>query len=369
MSRAERLSALRELETVRHSRVLTYFLSDRESFPPGLPGIATSMASEPQLRFVDILRRMGHVERLDLLLYTRGGATESVWPLVNVLRSHCAHFAVLVPFRAHSAGTMVCLGADEVVMSDFAELSPIDPTTGNQFNPRDPSNPAAQYGISVEDVVAYFDLAEQRAHIESETARVEVLRQLIQTVHPLALGNVQRVYQLIRRLAVRLLQLHLTDHGEAHENHLDHIVDGLTKEFYSHVHAISRDEAINLMGTWIRGPNTDEQGPLLALFDKYVSDLHLMEKFNVPTVLGSEQTKPVTVVGGFIETTDHSVRYETELEIIQRPVTPGLPQGFPQPQPAASGGPKAYDFVVRRTGWTEDSLNSEEEREADDQQL
>jgi hypothetical protein len=174
VAREQRLQAIQALEQQRNSRVISYFLSDRESFPPGLPGLAALLASEPQLLFVDILRDLGHVPRLDLFLHTRGGTTESVWPLVTILREYCDHLAVLVPFRAHSAGTMICLGADEVVMSDFAELSPIDPTTGNQFNPRDPVNPTAQYGISVEDVVAYFELAKDRAELKSETARIDL---------------------------------------------------------------------------------------------------------------------------------------------------------------------------------------------------
>jgi ClpP class serine protease len=70
-----------------------------------------------------------------------------------------------VPYKAHSAGTMIALGADEIVMSDLSEISPIDPSTANVFNPSDPTNLQNKIPISVEDVIAYFDLAKNSCSI------------------------------------------------------------------------------------------------------------------------------------------------------------------------------------------------------------
>ncbi|MGD0041230.1 MAG: hypothetical protein ABSE84_12555, partial [Isosphaeraceae bacterium] len=162
MSIAERRARIADLERVRGSRVVSYVLSDRETFPPGVPGFNPPM-QEIHPWVIELIRDWERVDRLDLVLHTRGGAIESVWPLVSALRARCKTLGVIVPFRAHSAGTLVCLGAREIVMDDFSELSPIDPTTGNPFNPRDPGNPQAQLGISVEDVAAYFDLARDLA--------------------------------------------------------------------------------------------------------------------------------------------------------------------------------------------------------------
>ena len=57
---------------------------------------------------------------------------------------------------------MIALGADEIVMSNLSELSPIDPSAANVFNPPDPMNPQNRIPISVEDVMAYFDLAKNK---------------------------------------------------------------------------------------------------------------------------------------------------------------------------------------------------------------
>ena len=58
-----------------------------------------------------------------------------------MIREYCDKFSVLVPDKAHSAATMIALGADEIVMSNLSEISPIDPSTANVFNPQDPQNP------------------------------------------------------------------------------------------------------------------------------------------------------------------------------------------------------------------------------------
>ncbi len=348
MSYAERAGALRSLEAARQSRILAYFLSDRETFPPGAPGFATMLSTEPQLIIVELLKEIGYVDRLDLFLYTRGGATECVWPLVVVLREHCKTLSVIVPFRAHSAGTMICLGADEVIMTDFAELSPIDPTTGNQFNPRDPTNPLNQFGISVEDVVAYFKLSEDLAQIRDEANRLEVFKQLTTNVHPLALGNVQRVYLLIRRLAQRLLSLHMDENEQS--KLINDIIEGLTTQFYSHVHAVLRKEAQALLGDWVKAPTEAERPIIEGLLDMYVADLRLTERYSVPAEMGQNPLADVTATGAYLETTTQSYAHETVMTISQRA---NVPPGFPIAGSGSLGPgvPRAYDFAIQRMGW------------------
>lgn len=354
MAYEDRRARIRALERARDSRVLTYVLSDRPTVPPGVPGFQVQIDGQVQWPVKELLRQIGHVPRLDLFLYTRGGSTDAVWPLVSLLREYCDTFAVLVPFRAHSGGTMICLGADEIVMLEESELSPIDPTTGNQFNPIDPANPSNRLGISVEDVAAYFRLATDRADLAAEAYRAEVFKQLVSSVHPLALGNVQRVYLQIRRLAERLLALHLDAQGEAVQ--IETITKGLTEEFFSHVHAVTRREAIALLGDWVRGPRDDEAVAIRGLFDEYASgELRLGDSYNLPEVIGDEPRMDLTVVGGLLETSELSYRYETKMRIAQRPAFPPGIQVQIQPgaviplQPWVS---RSFDFGLMSAGWT-----------------
>jgi pimeloyl-ACP methyl ester carboxylesterase len=107
---------------------------------------------------------------LALVVYTLGGDANAPWPFVNFLRSYCDELFVLVPFWAHSAGTLIALGADKIYMTRFATLSPIDPSVTNEFNPQDPANPGERIPVAVEDVLAFFQLASEQGADESDLA-------------------------------------------------------------------------------------------------------------------------------------------------------------------------------------------------------
>ena len=350
---ATRRELIAQLEKVRGSRVLTYFLSDREAFPPAVPGFsALQLATEPHLLVVDQLRRIGKPDKLDLFLYTRGGDTNSVWPLVSLLREHCKKLGVIVPFKAHSAGTLVCLGADEVIMTEMSELSPIDPTTTNAFNPRDPGNTQVPLGISVEDVTAYLRLAYERVGITSRQQKIEVLKELTRRVDPLALGNVERVYMQIRQLALRLLTLHMTEPKNSAK--CDKIIEALTEKFYSHLHIITRKEAIRLLGDWVRPPNTKEESLIWELFNSYADTFDIRHRLNLPEYMGDEPTRDLSVTGALIESTELSHMFTTEMRVIQRPNLPPNVQIQVQPGNVLPLSPmfgRAFDFSIRRVGW------------------
>src|SRR5262249_33609661 len=155
-----------------------------------------------------VLKESDTSRGIDLCVYTRGGDVNAVWPVVSILREFDADFEVLVPFRCHSAGTLVALGAKTIVMGPLSELSPIDPSTGNQFNPPDPRNSDSKLAISVEDVRAYrtfiADQLSDSVDTEERAPDVPIERiapfidRLATQVHPLALGNVQRVLLQVR---------------------------------------------------------------------------------------------------------------------------------------------------------------------------
>ncbi|MCL4558952.1 MAG: hypothetical protein M1491_10105 [Deltaproteobacteria bacterium] len=66
-------------------------------------------------------------DNLDLLLHTPGGSPEAAADVIRVCRSYSKKFRVVIPNAAMSAGTLIAMGADEIVMSDTSSLGPIDP--------------------------------------------------------------------------------------------------------------------------------------------------------------------------------------------------------------------------------------------------
>src|SRR5262245_11847989 len=239
----ERSAILREIGTELRTGVVAYVTGDREN-------LETYVGTDVLRRIPRHLEAIGRQERLALVLYTLGGDTNTPWPFVNFLRSYCDELFVLVPFWAHSTGTLISLGADKIYMTRFGTLSPIDPSVTNEFNPPDRANPGERIPIAVEDVLAYFQLAAEQGIDDAELAG-DAFRQLAASVHPLALGNVKRSVEQIWQLAKKLIRLHAPNADDAS---LTALVTRLTTELYSHSHLITRAEA-TAMGLPVEQPS------------------------------------------------------------------------------------------------------------------
>jgi len=81
----------------------------------------------------DVLRALSAVDPdapLDIVLHTPGGVSFHGWQIAQALKAHRGRKTVFVPYFAWSAGTIIALAADEIVMGPHAALGPID----TQFN-------------------------------------------------------------------------------------------------------------------------------------------------------------------------------------------------------------------------------------------
>lgn len=358
----DRQTAIRKIERLRRRKLVAIINLDRAT-DPALPGLSTQFQDdlkEPLFRVLKETCTQGN--RLDVLLYTRGGATNAVWPIVGLLREFDPDFQVLVPFRAHSSGTMLALAASKIVMSPLAELSPIDPTTANQFNPRDPGNQQARLGIAVEDVTSYqefwkqiFDLDLARDSSELKQAKFALLQphlmRLSNELHPLALGNVQRVYMQIRVLAKMLLGQHYRLDDDA----LGAIIDSFTKGYYSHHHMINRNEARSILGEdHIEFAENNLATAMDSLLRYYEDDFGLRRPFYLGRFMADKQEESARFVGGVVESSRWSYLNETELKIRQYLAPPAgiqiqVPPGTVPP--LVAGLPRKYEWQVMEQGW------------------
>ena len=277
----EKKELIQQIETVRNSRVITYLTSDRQ----GPVNARIAMDIIPIISRQ--LRKIGKVNKIDLFLYSAGGDTMVPWRLVSMIREYCDTFSVLIPYKAHSSATMISLGADEIVMSDLSEISPIDPSTANVFNPPDPQNAQNKIPISVEDVMAYFDLAKNKFGIKNDEQLADIFTEFVNAnpqIHPLALGNVNRTHNLIRMLAKRLLKSHKTP---MKEDEVDKVVDYFTEKLYSHQYFIGRKEAkedLNVKSVVCADDNIAKL--MTDLYDVYRVEMELDKPWSPENELG-----------------------------------------------------------------------------------
>ena len=339
----DRKSCIQQIEELRTSKVITYLTSDRHG--PFNARIAMDIVPIISKQ----LRAITKVSSIDLFIYSNGGDTMVPWRLVSMIREHCDKFSVLIPYKAHSAATMIALGADEIVMTDLSELSPIDPSAANIFNPVDPANPQSRIPISVEDVMAYFDLAKNKFGIKNEENLSRIFAKFVEAnpqIHPLALGNINRIHNLIRALAKRLLKSHKV---KLEEENIERIVDYFTEKLYSHQYVVGRKEAKeDLKLNTVKEADESLTKAMVGLYEEYNKDLDFGKIWNPEAELGTNavQNKKNYKIA-FIESTQISSYYDISVEFRKQQVnmvqqTPQGPIQIPQEQ---------VGFKVIEQGW------------------
>lgn len=361
MAYDQRKILIEKIESIRKGRTLMCFLNFDRVSEPAIQGLSTQFHSEVKESIFRILKDSPPDRGIDLFLYTRGGDTNSVWPLVSLIREFDKDFEVIAPFRCHSSGTLLALGARRVHLGPLSELSPIDPSTGNQFNPVDPANAANRLAISVEDVTAFRDfISRQLNPSASPDATPDAtplgdaefspfLEKLVAQVHPLALGNVQRVVKQIAQLAEKLLELHPVAGEKTKE-----VISRLTSHFYSHLHMINRHEAKQILGDRISLMEKGLADICDDLLRNYEDDFNLRRKFYLASHLGADLEKQVRFIGGVAEGRSRSYLFETSGVVRQSTRLPPnvqvqIPAG--QPMPLVQGLPRDINMEIAAQGW------------------
>ena len=117
-ARYQRQTLIRDIET-DNPKLLCY-----------VAGTKAAVDRADTLGFVDMLHNVTPGEPIDLMLHTPGGDVDAAEKLITLVRSATGEqgqLRVIVPDYAKSAGTLMALGANTIVMSDSSELGPIDP--------------------------------------------------------------------------------------------------------------------------------------------------------------------------------------------------------------------------------------------------
>ncbi len=164
--------------------------------------------------------------------------------------------------------------------------------------------------------MAYFDLAKNKFGIKSDEELTRVFTKFVDAnpqIHPLALGNVNRIHNLIRVLAKRLLKSHK---APMEESEIDTIVDYFTEKLYSHQYFIGRKEAREDLGLRTVGDATPAQAKLMTdLYAAYNEDLEFGKMWNPENELGANAVQNVkSYEVARIESSSLALTYELSVE-------------------------------------------------------
>jgi hypothetical protein len=288
------------LEQARGHRAIVYWMTP-----------VARLAEGVIVSLYDQLRAIGKQPRLDLVLNTVGGAVEVPWPIVNLIREFCSSFSVLLPHRAHSAGTLLALGANEIVMTPLSILGPIDPSRTHHLLPTGKAEESS-VEVSVQDMrhaMTFVKEAFGPGETYTPDAKARILTALFEKVHPLAIGAIEQSYALSKLIARRCLSTHMDEKKQAAE--IARIADALCDEFKSHQYEINRREARQL-GLKVVDAPADIENAMVELLKFYISR-PVYPQSAAPPAVGSN----ITGVVAWLESTQLSMRVEADYVVVQ----------------------------------------------------
>lgn len=300
-----------QLEAKLSSKVVLYVTGDQKQWE-------TQIHPEVLDYFVEHLDKIGKTKKISLFLYSRGGNTLAAWSLVNLIRQFCDEFEVVVPSKAHSAATLMCLGANNIIMTKQATLGPIDPSVNTPLNPHIPGAPEnITLPVNVEAIRGFVEMLKSDFDIKSNDM-AQITKELMSFVHPLVLGEVYRARSQIKMLSRKLLSKQITN-----EKQIERITSFLCSESGSHDYTINRTEARNELGLPISKPDDELYLMINKLYKDFSAELSLNRDYNPNDILGSNnsvQYKKKRALIESVETGSHCFISEGTLTRISQPM-------------------------------------------------
>lgn len=106
---------------------IDHFEKSVSVFGSYLYGSTTSLDKNDAINFLSKLRGIPSDKDLDIIIHTNGGSLFAAETIINAIFSRKGKVRIHIPYYACSAGTLIALAADEIIMHEHAYIGPIDP--------------------------------------------------------------------------------------------------------------------------------------------------------------------------------------------------------------------------------------------------
>lgn len=261
---------------------------------------------------------------LTVVVDSPGGDIHAAYQLATLLRSRYDKVRVVVPRWAKSAATLLCLMADELILTPIAELGPLDPQI------RRPGE--TEYRAALHEYAALKALNNDALELfltllepVSEETRMDVrelvspsfrfvanlLAPVYQRIDPYRHGSNLSLLQISKSYAEKLLRRRNVKPERASQ-----IAEFLAMSYPSHDYVIDVEE-LKKLGLQARLAASDEEEALARLI-RFTGQVNLLG-----TLPPGEETKPAGAYGA--------------------PTGKGTPSGPAIEAPASSSGQEAQD--------------------------
>jgi len=188
----QRVDLYKRLSQARNGKaIVTFFIS----FAPDRGGI---LVQEDADMLEEVLNTIDTSKGVSLFLDAPGGDGLAAERIIKICRSYAnGYFETIVPSRSKSAATMVCLGADQIVMSPTSELGPIDPQVPYDYG--DGYGWVAAHRI----VKSYEELFDEAKNLTA--GRIEPYLQQLEKFDAVRIEDLRQASELSQSIAVSSL--------------------------------------------------------------------------------------------------------------------------------------------------------------------
>ena len=111
---------MRKYNKLRNTYLFVYSTAIRKNIPQ------VALEQDDFYIIYDILSNLPNTKKIDFYIETPGGSGEAAEEIVRFLRKKFDHVSFVVSGESKSAGTLIVLSGDEILMTDSASLGPID---------------------------------------------------------------------------------------------------------------------------------------------------------------------------------------------------------------------------------------------------
>jgi len=200
-----------DLEKLRGSKVLLLYADIDRAIVDWANQVATTLNKE------------GRPEKLDVIIHSGGGDIDAAYHIFKILNEvPTKELNFVVPRFAKSAATLLACGGNQIIMSDMAELGPLDP----QIKRDDGSS------ISALSVKAALNLLKD----EFKKENVETATILTHKLDALDLGEIERTLGISRKYLDEVLKKRMLCKKKGRK--VNSIVESLTVGYTHHSYLI-----------------------------------------------------------------------------------------------------------------------------------
>ncbi len=211
-----------------------------------------------------------HFKEIDIILQTPGGDIDAAFNIIKLLRHSSDIVNILVPLFSKSAGTLICLGADKLILTTLSELGPLDTQIREQQEDGPPAYRSALNGFkALEQVQLHtletMDVATKLILNRSGMKISEAIKlatgfsgntsgTLYQQVDPKKIGEYARALEIGERYGITVLTRYMKWNMEE----ADLVVKKLVKGYPAHGFIIDAEE-LNILGLPAEDANPQEE--------------------------------------------------------------------------------------------------------------